>query len=253
MSGRGRATSIQRKTRQPAASRRADRAVALPAPVVLDGELVIPPILDLEEFREWALSDEFPESGRIDYVDGCIEVDMSPDNLFLHTSAKSEVARVIGNRIRETQFGHLFIDNTRISSPAANVSSEPDIVVIGFETISTERVKLTPTKRKRPDSFIEIEGPPDLVVEVVSDSSVEKDSQRLFQAYAAAGIPEYWLVDARGPRLQFTIYRCTSKGYVKTKRDRDGFQRSRILNARYRLERERARDGNWIYDLIEGA
>lgn len=253
MSGRGSATSLKRHTTQRSVPRRSKQATRLPARVVIEGELEIPPIQDLEDFRQWALSDEFPDSGRIDYIDGRIEVDMSPDNLFLHTSAKSEVARVIGNRIREIQLGHLFIDRTRISSPAAKVSSEPDIVVIGFETISSGRVKLTPTKRKRPDSFIEIEGPPDLVVEVVSDNSVAKDTQRLFQAYAAAGIPEYWIVDARGPRLQFTIYRATAKGYVKTKRDQHGFQRSRILKARYRLERERARDGNWIYDLIEGA
>ena len=33
----------------------------------------------LEDFRRWSHSGQFPETGRIDYVDGRIEVDMSPE------------------------------------------------------------------------------------------------------------------------------------------------------------------------------
>ncbi len=35
--------------------------------------------------------------------------------------------------------------------------------------------------------YVELEGAPDLVVEIVSDSSVAKDTQRLPPRYAAAG------------------------------------------------------------------
>jgi Uma2 family endonuclease len=37
-----------------------------------------------------------------------------------------------------------------------------------------------------------------MVLEVVSASSVEPDTQTLRELYWAAGIKEYWLVDARG-------------------------------------------------------
>jgi len=36
---------------------------------------------DLQKFRAWAHSDEYPETGKIAYIDGEIEVDMSPEEL----------------------------------------------------------------------------------------------------------------------------------------------------------------------------
>ena len=40
-----------------------------------------------------------------------------------------------------------------------------------------------------------VEGPPDLVVEILSPSSRANDLVRKFQIYAEAGVPEYWAVD----------------------------------------------------------
>ncbi len=40
-----------------------------------------------------------------------------------------------------------------------------------------------------------IEGPPDLVVEILSPSSAERDRGRKMQIYAHYGVPEYWIVD----------------------------------------------------------
>lgn len=61
--------------------------------------------------------------------------------------------------------------------------------------------------------FIELEGSPDMVLEIVSNSSVRKDYKLLRNAYWKAGIREYWLVDARGEKLEFQILKHTSKGY----------------------------------------
>src|SRR5436309_2438449 len=52
--------------------------------ILLDQDIEIPAIHNLAEFRRWALSDDFPHRGRIDYIDGRIEVDMSPEDLFTH-------------------------------------------------------------------------------------------------------------------------------------------------------------------------
>lgn len=40
-----------------------------------------------------------------------------------------------------------------------------------------------------------IDGPADLVVEIVSPDSVTRDSQEKLAEYEAAGVPEYWIVD----------------------------------------------------------
>ena len=43
----------------------------------------------------------------------------------------------------------------------------------------------------------QVEGAADLVVEILGDSSVGKDTHRLPEAYAQAGVGELWLIDAR--------------------------------------------------------
>jgi Uma2 family endonuclease len=96
----------------------------------------------------------------------------------------------------------------------------------------------------------EIEGPPNLVVEVVSDSSVAKDTKRLPKAYFDAGVPEYWLVDARRENLVFRIHRRGPSGFVARRPDREGYQRSSALGRRFRLDRRRDSRGHWQYDLL---
>jgi Uma2 family endonuclease len=55
-----------------------------------------------------------------------------------------------------------------------------------------------------------------MVLEAVSDSSVRKDLKTLRRAYFRAGIPEYWLIDARKPAVTFDILRRGTRGYIRT-------------------------------------
>jgi Uma2 family endonuclease len=52
-----------------------------------------------------------------------------------------------------------------------------------------------------------LEVAPDLIVEIVSDTSVRKDTERLPVSYFAAGVGEFWLIDARRDPLEFLIHR----------------------------------------------
>lgn len=220
-----------------------------PARVVFEGRLEIPPITNLAEFREWATSDEFPESGRIDYICGRIEVDTMTEEVLSHGSPKSELARVITGRVRQLRLGHTFIDAMRVSSESADLSAEPDIVVVTHEALSSGRVELV--KGKSPDSnrYRELAGAPDLVVELLSDSSVKKDTEELFEQYYSAGVAEYWLIDARGEEVIFQIYHRGSSGFKETPADMEGFQRSQVLTARYRFDREPDLNETWFYTL----
>ncbi|MBS4007629.1 MAG: Uma2 family endonuclease [Clostridium sp.] len=47
-----------------------------------------------------------------------------------------------------------------------------------------------------------IEGPPDLVVEVLSPHSAKRDRQQKLHAYAKYTIPEYWIVDINNELLE---------------------------------------------------
>jgi Uma2 family endonuclease len=224
-------------------------APARPARVVIEGLLEIPPVTTLAEFREWALSDEFPKSGRIDYICGRIEVDTMTEEALSHGSPKSEIARVILNRVRGLRLGHVFIDTMRVSSEPADLSAEPDVVVVTHDALSSGRVELV--KGKSPDSkrYMELAGAPDLVVEVLSDSSVKKDTEQLFTQYYAAGINEYWLIDARGDDVLFQIHHRGAAGFEPAPSNKDGYQHSNVLDARYRFEREPDRNDTWFYTL----
>jgi Uma2 family endonuclease len=203
----------------------------------------------LSEFRQWALSPEFPEKGRIDFIDGEIEVDVAPENIFHHGTIKVEVLCEVQSRVDRLNFGHVLSGSSRFSNAAANLSAEPDILVIAQESIDNGLVRLVPAVSGSDDSFVEIEGSPDLVVEIVSDGSEHKDTKRLKTAYFEAGVREYWIVDVRDDGLVLQILRRGHDRYEPATRDADGFQVSDVLQCRYRLDRKRGLGGYWQFSL----
>lgn len=204
-------------------------------------------VATLDAFRRWAQSPEFPSSGRIDWVASCIEVDMSPEDIFTHGTVKTEIVRVLGT-LSKPRGMHLFTGETRVSADTADLSAEPDVVVVSEAAIQTGRVRLVPAAGGQPDRFVELEGGPDLIVEIVSDSSVRKDRERLPAAYHAAGVREFWLVDARGAEVRLTIHRWEHGGWA-TDSGPGGVCRSAVFECGFTLERSRNPQGRFIYDL----
>ena len=203
---------------------------------------------DLAGFRAWAVSPHFPERGRIDFLAGDLEVDMSPEELQTHSLVKAEISSVLHFLVARAGLGEVHIDRTRISNPAADLSVEPDIVVILWETFDSGRLRRVPSARK-PGRFMEMEGAPDLVVEILSDSSVHKDRVRLPPLYAAAGVPELWLVDARKAPIRFEIQSLGPAGYRGIDPDPEGWFQSPRLSLSFRLQRRELRPGHWSYRL----
>jgi len=182
--------------------------------VVFEEQVEIPlDLRSLAEFRRWALSDGFPERGRIDFLAGRIEVDTSSEDFFCHGTLKVELIRVMSQRVKDAGLGHLVTDRTRVSCPGADLSAEPDIVFVSNETLATGRARLVAAATGEPGRYVELEGAPDLVVEIVSDRSVVKDTRRLPEAYFKAGVREFWLADARSQQLVFLIHQRAEAGY----------------------------------------
>jgi Uma2 family endonuclease len=73
-----------------------------------------------------------------------------------------------------------------------------------------------------------------MVLEVVSDSSVQKDEELLRRAYWEAGVREYWLVDARKTPIRFDILRHGPRGYAAA-RKQDGWLKSAVFGKSFRL------------------
>jgi Uma2 family endonuclease len=142
-----------------------------------------------------------------------------------------------------------------VVSVDADLSVEPDVLAVLWDSLETRRVVQVPAASGEPDSYIELEGAPDLVVEVISDSSHGKDRRRLPPLYAKAGVPELWLVDVRGRRgkpLELAIHHLAPTGYVLSPLDAEGWCESRLLGRRCRLRRNAVRDLGFTYELKLG-
>jgi Uma2 family endonuclease len=200
-----------------------------------DNQVSVPAwVLDLASFRRWTDTDEFPETGRIWYLKGEVWIDLTKEDIFSHNQVKTEYAAVIGSFAKTERSGRFFIDGVFLANIPANISGQSDGTFVSTESLELGRVRLVKGKKAR---YVELEGTPDIVLEVISSSSVHKDTVVLFQAYWEAGIPEYWLVDARREPVRFDIFRHTPKGYVAT-RKQGGWLKSAVFGKSFQLTQE---------------
>lgn len=201
-----------------------------------------------EGFLRWVESDEFPESGRIDFLAGEIDADMSPEDVGSHSIVKVEISTTLQVLVSHQDRGEVYSDRTRVNHPSG-LSVEPDVVVALWETFEKGRLRHVPPADGDPERVVAVEGAPDLVVEIISPSSVQKDTKKLPREYAAAGIPELWLIDARGGRLQFQISALQEGRYVPIPPDSEGWTLSPVLGELFRIVRHRTRMSTWRYVL----
>lgn len=76
----------------------------------------------------------------------------------------------------------------------------------------------------------ELQGPADLVIEVISDHSVARDRDIKFSEYQAGGVREYWIIDPRINHLCADFYvRDASGFYRQGSVTPDGIYRSTVL------------------------
>ena len=126
-----------------------------------------------EGFQGWIDSGEFPDTGRIDYLGGNVEVDMSPEDLYTHSVVKTAIVLKLGTLLVESDLADLFIDRTRLRSRFAELSVEPDAMVVLESSLRSSRVRLVPAASGKADRFSALDGPVDVVVEIVSDGGEE--------------------------------------------------------------------------------
>jgi len=201
-------------------------------------------VTDLNAFRRWVHSLAVPEDARVYWVDGKVWVDMSKEQIFSHVDVKTEIVRVLANLATELDFGRMRSDGALYSNDDAGISVNPDAIFISHACREEGRVTFVQGR----DGPVEIQGTPDMVLEVVSRSSVTKDTELLLEAYWTAGIPEYWLVDARKSPPRFDIYRHTDDGYVAVRR-RDGWLKSAVFGRQFRFVESKDRFCDPAYSL----
>jgi Uma2 family endonuclease len=203
-------------------------------------------------FERWAASAAFPETGRIDFLAGDVEAEMSPEDLHTHGIVKGAIHAALHNLFAEQELGEVFTDSTRVTSPAAGLSTEPDVVAVLWSSLREGRVRYL-AGGGDPERLSRIEGAPDLIVEVVSDSSVTKDNRLLPPLYARAGVPELWIADARGGEPRLRVLSLEAGSYREIATDAEGWFLSPRLNLFFRLSRRLTPLSTWRYVLDSAA
>ena len=219
--------------------------------VIVDGELDDDEILlhipadahTLAGYRRWVLSDAVPEKLKVMFLKGEIYLDMSKEAIN-HAVVKSDVARPMLNFFDELDLGNLYINGVLVVNVEADVSNNPDMVGVLWESLEAGKVRYVVTKKEE----MEIEGSPDWLLEIVSAGSVTKDYRQLREAYHQAGVREYWIIDARKDELRFQILHWRKSGDVAAP-SKVGWLRSRVFPRSFQLTRNRDRRGAWRYTL----
>jgi Uma2 family endonuclease len=137
-----------------------------------------------------------PDDGlRHEIIDGEHYVTASP--VTRHQRILLNLSHLIQSYLDAHPIGELFF------APVDVLLSEHDIVVPDLVFISTERARVVTTKN--------VQGAPDLVVEILSPSTRSRDERLKRDLYERVGVAEYWLVDPE--RNLVVAYRRAPGGF----------------------------------------
>ncbi len=217
-----------------------------PAVFIHESVLIPDSIVNHETFRAWAVSAEYPEKSRVSFINNMIWVDSGMEDFFSHNQIKTEFNGMLGPLAKTDQLGYFGSDGNLWSNREVGISTIPDALFFTFATLQSGRVRLIPGARR---GFVEVEGTPDMILEVVSDTSEQKDTTILKAKCAKAGVSEYWLVDARGPEARFEIG-TLSEGVNVCNPTADGWQISTVFRKAFQLRCEKDVLGNPRWNLL---
>ncbi|MGH2567724.1 MAG: Uma2 family endonuclease [Bacteroidota bacterium] len=114
-----------------------------------------------------------------------------------HQIAVSNLHRLFSNFVAEQNRGRV------LTAPMDVYFDEETVVEPDILFIAKDRLSILEKHR--------VNGAPDLIVEVLSPSTEDRDRGFKFKRCAQEGVKEYWLVDPEKHFLE--VYTLTSKGY----------------------------------------
>jgi Uma2 family endonuclease len=190
-------------------------------------------VQDYDSFQRWIHSDDYPEKLKSHFINGNVLVDFV-EEAFSHNRVKTALTFTLEGVSRAGKLGMLFSDGMRFSYDDIRFSTIPDAIFVTADSLASGRVSFRAGKT-RGAVATEMIGSPDLVVEVVSPSSVDWDTESMMTNYHDAGVSEYWVIDARDEDAPaFTIYRRTAKEFVAVRKSR-GWLKSPVFGKSFRL------------------
>jgi Uma2 family endonuclease len=159
-----------------------------------------------EKKLTWDDIKDWPEdvSRRVELFDGALEVSALPWTD--HGLAASQLAGLLFLYLTDRRSGRLFVAPIDVVL-APDCVCEPDLCFVRAERL--EIIKAT-----------HIAGPPDLCIEIISQSSRRRDEVTKYARYARYGVAEYWLVDLQ--RRGIRTFQQKERGYQLLADAREG-------------------------------
>ena len=134
----------------------------------------------------------FPQDGRRhEIIDGEHIVNPAPNTY--HQTLSRRIQFQLYSQIELQGKGVIFNAPTDLQLSETDVV-QPDLIVI----LKHKRTIITPTK---------IKGTPDLVIEIMSDSSATTDRDLKKELYRRSSVPEYWIVDPDNHEVEQYVLR----------------------------------------------
>ena len=139
------------------------------------------------EIVERMTSEEFlrlaPDEQKAELIDGVIIV--SPPPLYDHERLQIFLLRLISEYVELFNLGEVLGSRSAVVLDE-DQTFEPDILFVARDRLDIVQQK-------------GVFGPPDLIIEILSASTVAHDRGTKFQVYQQAGVRELWLIDPYGP------------------------------------------------------
>jgi Uma2 family endonuclease len=172
------------------------------------------PSVRRQEQRQSALERflALPEGTACQLIAG--ELVMSSTPIPLHQYIVVHICMKMLQFVEAAGLGQVFVSPIDVRLSERNIF-QPDILFISKEKASLIGERM-------------IEGPPDLVAEVLSPSSAYHDLRTKFRAYEQAGVQEYWIVDPERKSVEVFVS-SGSKFQLRQEAEGEGAVQSVLL------------------------
>jgi Uma2 family endonuclease len=168
-------------------------------------------------FKRWVEHRPVTDLNRYELTDGRIV--MTPPAGWEHGEAEVRVSHILLGFVEKNSLGKVFGSSTGYDLPSGD-TLEPDV-----SFISNERWSKGPQVGRR--QFLKIV--PNLVVEILSPATAQRDRVEKKRIYEVNGVDEYWLLDS--DRREVTVFQLIGGRYGPAKRFRASQNlRSRVLS-----------------------
>jgi Uma2 family endonuclease len=148
--------------------------------------------MSYEEFLAWA-----DEDIQAEWVEGEVIIFMPTKKV--HQVTLQFLFELLELFVNLFDLGKVQVAPFEMKLTPTGPSREPDILFVSKENLE----RLTEDK---------LNGPADLVIEIISKDSVSRDRDDKFREYAAAGVREYWIIDPRPEKQRADFYHLDETG-----------------------------------------